>query len=79
MHFEAVIIGVNGLIQPKTVNQFKLQHGGCIQAVVGLYIFAVWHFSTIAGFATILTLHFSRQATKKELLAIINQIVTVQI
>ena len=41
LHFEAVIIGVNGLIQPKTVNQVKLQPGGCTQAVVCLYIFAV--------------------------------------
>ena len=41
LHFEAVIIGVNGQIQPKTVNQVKLQPGGCTKAVVGLYVFAV--------------------------------------
>ena len=39
LHVEAVIIGVNDLIQPKSVNQVKLQPGGCTQAAVGLYIF----------------------------------------
>ena len=41
LHFEAVIIDANDLVQPKTVIQVKLQPVGCTQAVVGLYIFAV--------------------------------------
>ena len=36
LYFEAVIIDVSGLIQPKTVNQVELQPVGCTQAVVGL-------------------------------------------
>ena len=36
LHFEAVIIDANGLVQPKTVIQVKLQPVGCTQAVVGL-------------------------------------------